>query len=65
MLVSLVLYCRPRGVETGTNSTPTTLVIVNAMNSTQKTEWAIDLGDGVSHNLTVALGPHTVHFAPL
>jgi hypothetical protein len=35
------------------------------MNSTQKTEWAIDLGDGVSHNLTVALGPHTVHFAPL
>jgi hypothetical protein len=55
---------RPRGVATGSNSTPTTLVIVNAMNSTMKTGWSIDVG-GARHNLTIALGPHTVHFAPL
>jgi hypothetical protein len=60
---------RPRGVAGGTNSTPTTLVVVNALNSTQKTEWVITLRDGGGvarqHNVTVTLGPHVVHFETL
>ena len=57
---------RPRGVASGTNTTPTTLVVVNAMNETNKTQWFIDLGGGVaSQNVTVAVGAHAVVFHPL
>ena len=55
---------RPRGVAKGTNTTATTLVVVNAMNATLTTVLAVEV-DGVHTDVRATLPPHVVHFAPL
>ena len=55
---------RPRGVTKGTNTTATTVIVVNAMNTTLKTALAVEV-DGVHTTIIVRLLPHMVHFTPL
>ena len=55
---------RPRGVANGTNATPTTLVVVNAMNTSLYAVLTVEV-DGVRTDAALHLGPHMVHFTPL
>lgn len=56
----------PRGVPSGTNSTPTTLVAVNAVNTTQECVFGVLGADGTTvTNISITVGPQGVQFRPV
>ena len=57
---------RPRGTANGTNTTPTTVIVVNAMNATQQVVLTLSAaGGGSTRNVTLKLPPHMVEFFPV